>query len=232
MGCVRVLALGLLEPVENAADEGANERDTSLGAGNGLAEAEEEGEVAVDAVLLLELPSSLDTVPGRGNLDKDALLLDALLLVELDEVLGLGLGGLLVKREGSVDLGRDTARDDLEDLDTELDEEAVAGKVDLLLLVVAALLLGVLDSNVNQTSVLLLLDSGEDERLQRKKNKVSYSFSRRSSCGETAATHRVGRRILGLVSVDRLEVTRVGNDCGESEDGQQLARRKERERRD
>ena len=81
--------LVLLVPVENAADEGRDEGDTSLCAGDGLSEAEEEGEVAVDAILLLELARGLDTLPSRSNLDQDALLLDTDALVERDQLLRL-----------------------------------------------------------------------------------------------------------------------------------------------
>ena len=136
----------LLVPVEDAADKGRDEGDAGLGARDGLLEAEQEGEVAVDA-LLLEVTGGLDTLPGRGDLDQDALLGDADLLVESDELLGLwedkhvessgnccsggcsargcahlGLGRLLVERESGVNLGRDAAGNDVEDLLAELDE--------------------------------------------------------------------------------------------------------------
>lgn len=39
--------------------------------------------------LLLEVAGGLDTLPGRGDLDQDALLGDANLLVESDELLSL-----------------------------------------------------------------------------------------------------------------------------------------------
>ena len=65
------------------ADEGRDEGNTSLRTRNGLREAEEEGEVTVDAVVALELAGGLDTLPGRGDLDQDAVFADALLLVEL-----------------------------------------------------------------------------------------------------------------------------------------------------
>jgi hypothetical protein len=75
----------------------------------------------VDA-LLLELAGGLDALPCAGDLDEDTLLLDADGVVESDELLGLGLGTLLVEREPGVDLGGDTAGDDLQDLGTEVDE--------------------------------------------------------------------------------------------------------------
>ena len=104
------------------ADEGRDESDARLCAGNSLREAEEKGEVAVDAVVTLELARSLDTLPSRSDLDEDALLLDADGLVERDELLGLGLGRRLVVREARIDLGGDTAGNDLQDLLVKLNE--------------------------------------------------------------------------------------------------------------
>lgn len=141
---VVTLGLVLLVPVEDTSDEGRDEGDLGFGTCNGLLESEEEREVAVDVVLGFELTGGLDTLPGRGDLDEDSVLADADLLVEGDQVLGLrvfvqrgsvhdrhieseiathlGLGGLLVEGEGSVDLGRDTSGNDGEDLLSELDE--------------------------------------------------------------------------------------------------------------
>ena len=53
---------------------------------------------------------------------RSALLLDANGLVEGNELLRLRLGRLLVVGETGVDLSRDTAGDDLQDLLAELDE--------------------------------------------------------------------------------------------------------------
>jgi hypothetical protein len=97
----------------------------------------------VDAIIALEFTRSLDTFPGRGDLDQDALLLDANGLVESNELLGLLqnpdiiiwptlyteidvdyllLSAFLVEGQASIDLCRDTARDDLQDGLAELDE--------------------------------------------------------------------------------------------------------------
>jgi hypothetical protein len=91
-------------------------------------------------------------------------------------VQGLVDRSLGVEGEPRVHLGRDLAGDDLENLLAELDEEAVEGGVDLVVLR-AAVLLGVGDGLVYQGGVLGLLGGGEDER-------------------------RVGRGILGLVLGD------------------------------
>jgi len=80
-----VALVGGLEPVEDTADEGRDQESTGLGGGNGLNQGEHQGQVAVDAVLRLEDVGSLDSLVGGGNLDQDAVLLDANLLVELFE---------------------------------------------------------------------------------------------------------------------------------------------------
>lgn len=56
---MRLVALAvcvLLVPVQDAADEGRDQSDLGLGAGHGLSEREQQRHVAVDAVLLLQLP--------------------------------------------------------------------------------------------------------------------------------------------------------------------------------
>jgi hypothetical protein len=115
----------------------------------------------VDA-LLLELGGGLDTLPGRGDLDEDTVLLDADRLVEVNELVRLLDGSGLVERVLGVDLGRDTARDDLEDLLAELDEERVDGKVNLGLDVTRLLLAGG-NGGVDQLGVGGELGCGKDE---------------------------------------------------------------------
>jgi hypothetical protein len=80
-----VALVGSLVPVENAADEGGDQEGTGLGGGNGLDQGEEEGQVAVDAVLGLQDVGGLDTLPGRGDLDEDTVLGDAVVGVQLEE---------------------------------------------------------------------------------------------------------------------------------------------------
>lgn len=76
----------------------------------------------MDAVVALKLARSLDAFPGRRNLDEDALLLDADGVVQRDELLRLLLGRLLIVGQTGVDLRRDTARDNLQDLLAKLDK--------------------------------------------------------------------------------------------------------------
>jgi hypothetical protein len=177
---------GGLEPVKDTANEGGDEVSTSLSGTNGLDEREHKGEVGVNAVVTLEDLSSLDTLPGGSNLDQDAVLGDALLAVKLDQVESLVDGGFGVERVTGVDLGRDLSGDDLENLLTELNEETVESIVNLLV-DRATLLLGVVDGNIDQLSILLLLGGCEDER-------------------------RVGGGILRLVLANGGKVARVGHN--------------------
>lgn len=89
---------------------------------------------------------------------------------------GLVDGALGVEGERGIDLSRDLAGDDLENLLAELDEEAVEGGIDLGV-DVATLALAVLNGGVDQLGVLGLLGSGQDQG-------------------------RVGGGILGLVLAD------------------------------
>ena len=88
----RVLLLGVLlllvglVPIKDTANEGGDEESAGLGGSDSLGLGEKQGQVAVDAVLGLQDVGSLDTFPGGGDLDQDAGLVDALLLVEVNDV--------------------------------------------------------------------------------------------------------------------------------------------------
>lgn len=71
-------------------------------------------------------------------------------------------GGLSVKGQLGVDLSRDLAGDDLQDLLAELDQEAVQGGIDLLVDGLA-LLLAVGDGSINEGGILGLLGSGQEQ---------------------------------------------------------------------
>ncbi len=81
----------------------------------------------------------------------------------LDDLQGLVNGGLRVEREAGVDLGRDLAGDYLKDIAAELDEESVEGILNLVV-EIASLLLGEVDSGIYQLAIFGLLGGGEDER--------------------------------------------------------------------
>ena len=97
--------LVLLVPIQNTADEGRDESDTSLGTSNSLAETEQEGEIAVDLVITLEFTGSLDTLPAGSDLDQNAFLGDPNRLVELDQVLGLYRGTPHIKTSSKREIG-------------------------------------------------------------------------------------------------------------------------------
>ena len=85
----------------------------------------------MNALDSLEVLGSLDTLPGRGDLDEDALLGNTSILVETNDLLGLGNGGLLIERKTGINLSGNTARDDLENLNTEVDKELVKSRLSL-----------------------------------------------------------------------------------------------------
>lgn len=97
-----LLFLGSLVPVEDTADEGGDEESVGLGGTDGLGKGEEEGKVAVDAVVALEDLGGLDTLPGGGDLDQDAVLGDALLLVQLGCVSAIRVKGEESKKRTSM----------------------------------------------------------------------------------------------------------------------------------
>jgi hypothetical protein len=71
------------------ADERRDESDTCLSASDSLTEAEQKGEIAVDAIISLKFTSSLDTLPCRCDFDENTLLLDTNRLIEGNELLSL-----------------------------------------------------------------------------------------------------------------------------------------------
>ena len=80
----------------------------------------------------------------------------------VDDAEGLVDGGLGAEGEAGVDLSGDLAGDDLQDLLAELDEETVEGGIDLGV-DIAALVLGVLNGNIDELGVLGLLGGSEDQ---------------------------------------------------------------------
>lgn len=182
-GIVTVI-LSLVE-IENTTDERRNQSNVSLGASNSLDKREQESQVAVDA-LFLELLSSLDTLIGGGNLDENTLTTNALGFVQLDEVTSLLDSSLGVKRVTSINFGGDTARDDSEDLGTEFDQKTIKSNLNLRV-DGTTLCLGIVNSSVDESSILGLLRSGQDER-------------------------RVCGGILGFVFGDRFKISSIGDD--------------------
>lgn len=79
----KVFLHGGLVPVEDAADEGRDEESASLGTRDGLHEREHQCKITVDAVLRLQDVGGLDSFPGRGDFDEDAVFADSDGFVEL-----------------------------------------------------------------------------------------------------------------------------------------------------
>jgi hypothetical protein len=164
-----------------SANEWGDQSDTRLRASDSLAEAKEKGEVAVNALVAFKLAGSLDTFPGRCDFNEYAFFLDSERFVKRNEVSGLGLGGLFVKGETGIDLGGDTAGNDLEDLFSEFDKlqwpvsegetegcasrthQAICRGVDLFV-DGATFLSTIRDCDINQTSVCGFVRRSEQQR--------------------------------------------------------------------
>ncbi len=145
----------LLVPVVDAADEGRDERDAGLGAGDGLGEGKQQGQVAVDA-LFLEPLGGADALPGAGDLDQDALRANPGLGVEGDQLFGLDHGRLGVEGKSGVDLGRYPPGDVFKDFAPEADEKLVDHR-----LRIGA---GLGQGGVDQRAVARVLRRGEEQR--------------------------------------------------------------------
>jgi hypothetical protein len=81
----------------------------------------------------------------------------------LNEVKSLVDGGLGIERVSGINLSRDLAGDDLENLLAELDKKTVESIIDLLV-DGATLLLSVVNGDIDQLGVLGLLGGSENER--------------------------------------------------------------------
>ena len=100
-----VIRLILLVPIQNTANEGGDKGHAGFGACDGLGETEEEGKVAVDAVVALEFAGGLDAFPGGGDFDEDAVFGDAKGGVEGDELFGLRRNEMNIRiRSDAVDM--------------------------------------------------------------------------------------------------------------------------------
>lgn len=102
---------------------------------------------------------------------------------------GLVDRGLGVEGQLGVNLSRDLAGDDLQDLTAELDQQTVEGGIDLLVDGAAALL-AVRNSGIDEAGVFRLLGRGQDQG-------------------------GVGGGVLGLVFADGCDVMLVGHSTGQ-----------------
>ncbi len=182
-----VLAGAFFVPVEDATDKRGDQFDAAFGAGDGLGEAEEEGQVAVDAFFLQDF-GGFDAFPGGGDFDEDALAGDAGLFVHADEVAGFVDVGLGVEGEAGVDFGGDAAGDDFEDFEAEGDDEAVHDAVE--------------EGGSGEGGGFAVCDGFFDEGFV-------FVF-----LGGLEDEGRVGGGVLGFVGLHGLEIAGVGYDGG------------------
>ena len=111
-------------PVVDAAHEWRNQPYFRIGAGDGLAKCEQQGQVAKDAVLL-QFARRLDAFPGGGDLDQHALAFYSSLLVQGDQPARPGHGGGAVKAQAGIDFRRDAARHDFQNLQAEAHQHCI-----------------------------------------------------------------------------------------------------------
>src|SRR5215469_963593 len=117
-------ALLFLIPVVDAADERRDQRNPSLGACDGLGEAEQKCEVAVNA-FLLQYFGRPDALPRTGDLDQDPFTRYALFLVQRNEFAAFGDRGRRIETQAGGDLSRDPTGNHFEDLASKQDEKPI-----------------------------------------------------------------------------------------------------------
>ena len=127
------LATGVLfVPIQDAAHKGGDEGHPGFGTGHGLHQAEQQGEVAVDAFLFQHL-RRLDPFPRGGNFDQHPLPAEAGCFIAPNDLTGLADGGLRVVTETGIHLGGHPTGHHLEDFFPEADAQLVNGFADHLL---------------------------------------------------------------------------------------------------
>mmetsp|Transcript_27989 Transcript_27989/g.53273 ORF Transcript_27989/g.53273 Transcript_27989/m.53273 type:complete len:282 (+) Transcript_27989:374-1219(+) len=115
-----LLAALALDPVEDAPGEGADEVRPGLRGGHRLGKPEHQRDVALDALLLQHL-AALDALPSPRQLDEDALLGHAFLLVHLNDATCPHKGLLKVPAQPRIHLGGDEPGHQAHNLTAEVD---------------------------------------------------------------------------------------------------------------
>ena len=119
-------------PVLDPAGKWTDKVRPRLGRGGGLEEAEHQGDVALDS-LLLQYLASTDSLPRSRNLDEEAIGAHVQFLVHGHDAPGPLDGGVGVVRKADVHLGRNpTVRDDVANFLPEVDGQPVDGQIDRL----------------------------------------------------------------------------------------------------
>ncbi|MNE16420.1 hypothetical protein D3C80_1093630 [compost metagenome] len=132
-------ASALLVPVVDPAHERRNQEYPGIGTRLGLGEGEQQGQVGLDAFFFQHLGGA-DAFPGRGQLDQHPVTADTGLVVQRDQLPGLGQQRRLVEGQAGVDLGGDTPRNHLENAGANGYGKGVTGNADIALAVLDRLL--------------------------------------------------------------------------------------------
>ncbi|CCJ77799.1 hypothetical protein BN135_2863 [Cronobacter muytjensii 530] len=184
-------------PVENTAHERRDQVNARFSARTRLREGEQQSQVTVDA-FFFKLLGGADALPGRSELDQNAIVADASVVVEFDQAPGFSDAAFGVIGETRVHFGRDTARDKLQDFQTDVHRQLVS-RVYHLLSAIAALAFRPGHRVVDQFAVFRDLCGVKDQR-------------------------RVSRGILRLVQLHCRDVSSVSNHGCELTKGGQFVR--------
>ena len=184
-------------PVQNTAHERRNQVYASFCTCTRLREREQQGQVTVDT-LFFQLLCRADTLPGRSQFDQDTIVADARIVVQFDQTFCFRDRRFGVVGETCVYFGRDTARNQFQDLETDVHGQFISS-VHNLLRAVVALRFRPGHSLVNQFAILRDLCGVKDQR--------------RVSCG-----------ILRLVQLHCRDISGVSYDSGELTKGGQFIR--------
>lgn len=121
----------LLIPVEDSAHERRDQSYTSFGARDGLSEAEQQRQVAVNVVLAFEDARGFDSFPGRRQFDQDAVARNSKLFIHVDKLDCFLDGRVAVEGKSGIDFGGNATGNDVENFATEKDEKLIGSFGDL-----------------------------------------------------------------------------------------------------
>ena len=115
---------GFFVPVVNAAHKRRDQLHFGLATGHGLAEREEQRQIAANA-FTLEFGRGLDALPGRGDFDQHTLAGNALRLVERHDAPRPGHRGGGVKAQAGIDFGGHAAGNGVQNLGAKAHQQMV-----------------------------------------------------------------------------------------------------------
>ena len=124
LGRREIFAGALLIPVQNPAHEGRDQFGFGLGAGDGLRQGEEQRHIAIDSFALKDFGGA-NAFPRGSDFNQDPLARNAVLRVERDKPARLFDQTGCIKGQPGVGLSGDTARNQLENLHAEEDQEQI-----------------------------------------------------------------------------------------------------------